>query len=68
MVARRGLLPRLAQADKSKPLRIRGYRGEHTTCAICGADIFRDEWVVTLPELLGVAQPHCAYDEGFEVR
>lgn len=58
---------RLAQLDKATPLRARGYRGEQTTCAICGADILRDEWAVTLPERLGVAQPGCAADAGFSV-
>lgn len=59
---------RLAEADKTKPLPCRGYRGEQTACAICGADIFRGEWVVTLPDRLGVAQPGCAGDHGFAVR
>lgn len=59
---------KLAEADKSKPLVARGYRGEHTICACCGADIFRGEWVVTLPNRLGLAQPGCAADAGFTIR
>jgi hypothetical protein len=58
---------KVAMADKSRPLTCRGSTVE-TTCALCAGPISPGDWVVTLPERLGKAHPHCAGDRGWEVR
>ena len=63
---RRAIL--VAQADKTKPLTGRAYRGSIGTCGLCGAELQPHEWVVTLPHGLGVAQVHCAGDAGWSIR
>lgn len=56
---------RVAQADKTKPLRAQVARGGR--CALCGCEMEPGAWVVKLPNGLGMAQTHCAGDRGWEI-
>lgn len=57
----------LADLDRSRPLPITPLRAEVAECQICGVEIFRDSWAVTLPRRRpNRACPGCAADKGFE--